>query len=239
MTSHREHDRNPYDAAETEEQLRALKAILTDTPSTILDVGCGGGRLARGLAVDGHRILGLDLDPECGPRFLEATGSRGRFLTGDLLKENAIPDERFDLVLMMGNFLMEFRDPRDLRTAFRHAADSLDPGGRLVMDDVPSVGWAEIADGRWASGLDESGTMQMVWAPCDPEFVLRMGDDIDLEADRILDHERVLRLWSRRELDDAAGFAHLRPVAGVETTTPGLLLYERSSLGNDAPEPTV
>jgi hypothetical protein len=51
--------------------------------------------------------------------------------------------------------------------------------------------------------------MQMIWIPGEPEFVLRSGDEVDPEAEEPRPEERVLRIWSMAELNDAAGFAGL------------------------------
>ena len=96
-----------------------------------------------------------------------------------------------------------------------------------MVDDFAEGGWAELASGRWADGIDDSGSMQMVWLAGNPEFVVRMGDEVDPEASEPKPGERVLRLWSRRELDDAAISAGLGP---AKVDSEHLLAIHRSGL---------
>ena len=113
--------------------------------------------------------------------------------------------------MLLGNVVMTIRDPAELRRVFAAVVEVLGPEGMVVMDDFAEGGWEEIASGRWADGIDDSGTMQMVWLSGNPEFVVRSDADVDPDRTTPGADERVLRLWSRRELDDAAGFAGLGP----------------------------
>ncbi|MFG3104514.1 class I SAM-dependent methyltransferase, partial [Streptomyces sp. NPDC048182] len=63
-----------------------LASWLPDTPSDVLDVGCGTGSLAELAARAGHRVTGVDLAPRmvgAARAKLAAAGLPGRFLTGD------------------------------------------------------------------------------------------------------------------------------------------------------------
>ena len=227
MTRHRDHDQTPLEPEDAARQETALRALFDERSISILDLGCGGGRIAGLLARDGHRILGVDRDPGVESAFLTATDPRGEFKVGSIHRDRDVPHGCFEGILLLGNVLMEFRRPEDLRSVFKIASTRLSAQGRLVIDDFPRVGWLEISEGRWADGIDDTGTMQMVWSPSNPEFVIRMGEDVDPASDRIQPHERVLRLWSRRELDDAAGQADLYPVDVTEAAESELLVYAR------------
>lgn len=211
MSTHADHDQSPYDEDDTAAQVEAVAARLPDTGACVLDLGCGRGRIAGPLAAMGVRVVGVDDDAAHREAFLAAVGGDGRFEVGDLVGPHPGNDGGYDAVLLLGNVVMTIREPAELRRVFAAAAAALSPDGVVVMDDFAEGGWDEIASGRWADGIDESGTMQMVWLPGDPEFVVRTDDDVDPERSEPGVDERVLRLWSRRELDDAAGFAGLGP----------------------------
>lgn len=208
--THRECDQSPYDEHESAVQAEGLRALLPKG-ARVLDLGCGTGRVVSLLIQGGVetdlQLLGLDSDAGMRTPYLEATAGRGRFVVGDLFDPSRLPEGPFDLVLALGNLLMLVREPRQLRTFLHAIHERLAPGGALVIDDFAEGGWAELASGRWADGIDETGSMQMVWLPGDPEFVVRMGAEVDPASPEPRPGERVLRLWSRRELDDAAELA--------------------------------
>lgn len=230
MSGHAEHDQVPYDEAETAAQVAGLVALLTPS-ARVLDLGCGDGRIAVPVLEARGRIpvdfVGLDLDPAVGPAFLAATDGEATFMEGDLFDPATLPEGPFDLILVLGNLLMVLREPSRLRAVFASLARRLKPGGAVVVDDFAEGGWGELASGRWADGIDESGSMQMVWLAGNPEFVVRMGDEVDPEASEPKSGERVLRLWSRRELDDAAVTGGLQ---SAELDSEHLLAVHRSSL---------
>jgi SAM-dependent methyltransferase len=213
MTDHENHDQLPYDLEETMLQVAGLVELLPDRQVRVLDVGCGAGRIAgpllRGVGPERVELVGMDIDPAVEADFLAATEGDAIFTTGDLVDEASLPEGPFDLVLVLGNLLMTVREPGILRSSFSSIRARLRPGGCLVLDDFAEGGWSEIASGRWADGVDDTGSVQMVWLPGDPEFVVRMGSDVDPGSSTPAAGERVLRLWSRRELDDAASMAEL------------------------------
>lgn len=211
MSTHAEHDQSPYDEDETAAQVEAVLAHLPERHARVLDLGCGRGRIAGPLAEQGVEVTGVDDDPAHREAFLAVVAGSGRFEAGDLAGPHPGIDGGYDAVLLLGNVAMTVREPAALRAVFVAAAAVLAPDGVVVMDDFPEGGWDEIASGRWADGIDESGTMQMVWLPGNPEFVVRTDEDVDPDRTTPGDDERVLRLWSRRELDDAAGFAGFGP----------------------------
>jgi SAM-dependent methyltransferase len=211
MTTHAEHDQSPYDEDDTAAQTDEVLAHLPSSAGRVLDLGCGIGRIGGGLAEAGHEVTGVDSDPAQASGFEAAVGVRGRFVVGDLCGPLPRTDGGYDAVLLLGNVLMTVREPARLRAIFAAVETVLAPDGVVIVDDFAEAGWDEIAAGRWADGLDDSGSMQMVWLPGDPEFVVRLGDEVDPDQPTPRPDERILRLWSRRELDDAADFAGIGP----------------------------
>ncbi len=225
VSRHRDHDLNPFDPDETSRHAARVLDLLGTGSGKVLDLGCGDGRVASSLVRKGHRVVGLDLDAEIESTFLGATDPNGEFHRGDLRVDREVPEGLFDAVLLLGNVLMELKLPPELRAVMHIASSRLAKHGHVVVDDFPASGWTELAEGRWADGIDESGSMQMVWSSGNPEFAIRMGEEVDPGADRIRPNERVLRLWSGRELDDAAQFAGLAPLDRSDQDDSGLLVY--------------
>jgi SAM-dependent methyltransferase len=213
MTTHAEYDQSPYDEDETAAQIEVVLEHLPASGGRVLDLGCGAGRIGGPVAAAGHEVLGVDSDPSQASVFEAAVGDCGRFVVGELAGPHPATPGGYDAVLLLGNVLMTVREPATLRAIFAAVEQVLAPDGVVIIDDFAEAGWDEIAAGRWADGLDESGSMQMVWLPGDPEFVVRLGDEVDPDQPTPRPDERILRLWSRRELDDAAGFAGIGPGA--------------------------
>lgn len=100
----------------------------------ILDAGCGTGRLGGWLAAQGHRVVGVDLDPHL-IEVARADHPSARWFVGDLaeldLKRQGI-DEGFDVILCAGN-VMTFLHPATRREVLRRFALHLADGGRVAV----------------------------------------------------------------------------------------------------------
>jgi len=96
--------------AKTEEELRfILKQLRKHGCQTVLDGGCGNGRLAIPLAQAGYKVLGVDLSEQQ----LRVAQSRAgfnpnlHFLKADLAHLN-LQQESFDAIILMWHVLAEF-----------------------------------------------------------------------------------------------------------------------------------
>ncbi len=98
--------------------------------AAILDAGCGTGRVGGTLAAAGHRVTGVDLDPEL---IAEATTQhpQATWLVGDLA-ELDLPEKRFDIVVCAGN-VFAFLAPSTRAEALRRLAGHLGEDGRAVI----------------------------------------------------------------------------------------------------------
>jgi SAM-dependent methyltransferase len=99
-------------------------------PESVLDAGCGTGRVALELSRRGHRVVGIDVDAA----MLEAARAKAPGLTwvqGDLADPTLDLGQTFDLVVMAGNVLI-FVLPGSEGQVIENAARWLRPGGHLV-----------------------------------------------------------------------------------------------------------
>jgi SAM-dependent methyltransferase len=108
------------------------EATLVDSygPGSVLDAGCGTGRVAIELSRRGHVVLGVDVDPA----MLEAARTKApelEWVEGDLTDPELDLGRTFDVVVMAGNVLI-FVPPGTQARAIANAARWLMPGGRLV-----------------------------------------------------------------------------------------------------------
>ncbi len=110
---------------------------------TILDLACGFGRHAIGLAKLGHTVYALDSSEEqlSIARSNAASLKNITFIKGDM--RNLLYAEKFDLVICMYSSLGYF-DDNDNQKVISEMYKVLKPGGKLLLDVVNAE--ALIAD---------------------------------------------------------------------------------------------
>ena len=109
-----------------------VEALLRDSGGcTVLDAGCGTGRVAIELARRGFTVTGLDADPD----MLVSARAKAPALTwlhGDLADPGAVADTApADLVLLAGN-VMIFLEPGTEERVVANLAGRVNAGGLLV-----------------------------------------------------------------------------------------------------------
>jgi SAM-dependent methyltransferase len=108
------------------------EAALVDSyaPGSVLDAGCGTGRVAVELSRRGVPVVGVDLDPG----MLEAARAKApdlAWVQGDLTDPGLDFGRSFDVVVMAGNVLI-FVPTGSEAQVLANAARWLAPSGRLV-----------------------------------------------------------------------------------------------------------
>jgi SAM-dependent methyltransferase len=182
----------------------------------LYDAGCGTGRYALGLARHGYRVTGLDLSPELIAIARQQPGAKSvDFVVGDLTKP--APGSPYAAVLCRG-VLNDFLDEQSRGQAFMAFARSLVTGGVLVLDVRD---WDATVRRRTAEPVHER-TVETARGM----LVYRAEIRLDHTQRRLLvaerhtlsrgghttsvDHDFVMRCWTRTELDallSRTGFA--------------------------------
>jgi SAM-dependent methyltransferase len=167
--------------------------------ASVLDLGCGTGRIADPLATDGHVVVAVDESSEMLAEVSVAQPVRAHI-------EDLELDNRFDLVLAL-SYLVNSSDVRSrvLATCSRHVAvDGLvllqrhDPARRLVASDTETP----VGDVRLML-VDVDDT---AWPTVHATTVYRLGGDEWRQA------------WTTVILDDAATELALQQ-AGLEAVS--------------------
>ncbi|PRC41630.1 SAM-dependent methyltransferase, partial [Mycobacterium sp. ITM-2017-0098] len=98
--------------------------------ASVLDAGCGTGRVAIELAARGFSVVGIDADPSM-LRAARAKAPQLRWIESDLVDTDTHLDETFDLVALAGN-VMIFVERGTEAAVLTQLAARLKPGGLLV-----------------------------------------------------------------------------------------------------------
>jgi 2-polyprenyl-3-methyl-5-hydroxy-6-metoxy-1,4-benzoquinol methylase len=107
-----------------------LLALVPRSARTILDVGCGMGRLTGKLTRDDREVVGIDLSPEMIARAQQKVDHSLSFLCDDFLTHDFGP-EKFDCVITAAAI---HHVPVDL--ALSRLLELLAPAGRLILHDI-------------------------------------------------------------------------------------------------------
>jgi SAM-dependent methyltransferase len=146
-----EYDRRFEDLAATGMDMHGEAALVASyLPATVLDAGCGTGRVAIELASRGHDVVGVDVDPA----MLEAARAKAPGLTwveADLTDPAFDLGRTFDVVVMAGNVLI-FVPSGTEGQVIANTARHVSPGGRLV------AGYSLRPGGLRPSGHDAHAT---------------------------------------------------------------------------------
>lgn len=126
--------------------------VMSFSPRSVLDAGCGMGRVAIELDRRAVDVVGADLDPD----LLDRARRRAPHVEWVLADLSELELGRtFDVVVMAGNVL-PFADPEIRPDVVSALARHLRPGGRLVAGASLRPDWPSIDDHeRWcaAAGL--------------------------------------------------------------------------------------
>lgn len=145
-------------------------AMAARTSSPILELGIGSGRIAVPLALAGHRVTGVDVDPAMLERARSRwEASRGRRPRGRLeLVEADMRDAdlegRYALAILALNALLLLPDRDAQAAALRTCALHLAPGGLAIVDvALPGADDLAACDGRltldWVREDPETGEL--------------------------------------------------------------------------------
>ncbi|MBI9044793.1 MAG: class I SAM-dependent methyltransferase [Anaerolineaceae bacterium] len=121
---------------------RSMTHVIKTNGGTILEIGCGTGRVTTRLAVEGVSIVGLDLSPG----MLEVAGKKSQglpnvsWVEGDMLDFDL--GEQFDLIIIPGHSFHFMLTIADQITCLSNIRRHLKEGGKAVIHmDHQNLGW--------------------------------------------------------------------------------------------------
>ncbi|MBG0816482.1 class I SAM-dependent methyltransferase [Planomonospora sp. ID82291] len=139
-------------------------SVVGETPGArLLDLGCGTGRLALGLAAAGHAVTGVDP----ARASLEAARAKpgAEHVTWIEGTSASLPERTFDVAVMTSHVAQFFVEDGEWDRVLADLVRALVPGGRLVFDT------RDPADRRWER-----------WTPADSRRRVRLPDGCEVET---------------------------------------------------------
>ena len=139
-------------------------AGLVRSAPSVLDIGCGTGRLLARCRELGHagRLTGLE---PAAAMLVQARRREPRveWVLGDLRSHSW--GGEFDLVTMTGHAFQELVGDDELRTALRAVRTALAPGGRFVFDtrNPTARAWETWTPDRIHEAADPEGAVAWMW----------------------------------------------------------------------------
>ncbi len=155
--------------------------------SSVLDLGCGTGRIAEPLAALGHRVLGVDNSPEMLAHLHAAQPLHADIATLDL-------GDRFDAVILASS-LVNHPDPTARQGLLDVAAAHLTPSGVLLVEWQPPS-WFE----QWHAGHTSTATIGDVATGL--RVHARLGDLVSATVTYQLADRRWSQHFTTRRLTD-------------------------------------
>ncbi|MCP3784317.1 methyltransferase domain-containing protein [Micromonospora sp. A3M-1-15] len=166
-------------------------------PSRVLDLGCGTGRLTVALAAAGHRVTGVDPEPDSlAAARAKPGGDRVTWISGTAA---VLPDAAYDVAVLTSHVAQEIREDGAWADTLRHLRRVLVDGGRLAFDS------RDPAARRWER-----------WNPADSRRRIALPDGTTVDGWTELTEVR----------DGLVGFLHhyLLP-GGTAVRSPGTLRF--------------
>ena len=123
-----------WDAA-VRRQGRLIASLIADIEGPVLDISCGMGTQAIGLALEGRAVVGRDLSRALIERAKAEAGRLGaevRFEEGDMRVERPEDAGKFGVVISFDNALPHSSEDAELLGALRAARAALRDGGRFL-----------------------------------------------------------------------------------------------------------
>lgn len=142
-----------YAALPHEGEADVVHAVVRPSGS-VLDLGCGVGRIAEPLARLGHRVVGVD-ESASMLRYLRAAEPVHSSIEALELAE------RFDGVLLASTLVNTY-DPVQRQALLRAARRHLAPDGVLVLQRLAPAWEAEVREETWRSGPVELALTDVV-----------------------------------------------------------------------------
>jgi len=195
-----------------------LELIKSYNAHSILELGCGTGTVAVGLAREGFDVTGVDYSPDMLAAAEIKAAEHGvniKLVEDDIGKLNF--GRRFDLVLCLGNITPQFVDGTRLRRLLGSALRHLEPGGQMV---IQQLNYDRILRERPTTfAIESDGGMvrfkQYHYGKVLIDFVVTIVDSASVPP-AVATSTLVLKPWKRKALNVAFRSAGFKKISSFQ-----------------------
>lgn len=146
----------------------------------VLDCACATGQHAVKLAKLGYQVTGSDINPEMikqAKELIKHEGVNVNFLPSNFLNLKNDINNKFDLIMCIGNSLPHIKDEEELRLCLRNMFDLMLPQGNLVLQNrnydkfmkekekyqlMPLTNWTENNESKLFIRINELNSNQKI-----------------------------------------------------------------------------
>jgi SAM-dependent methyltransferase len=164
-----------------------LIASVLPPGASVLELGCGTGRIADALVALGHPTTGVDQSAAMLAHIRRATPVLADIEVLDL-------GRRFDAVVLASH-LVNTADPAQRHAFLATCARHVDPGGVVLV---------ERHDPAWAARVDDAPLGERDGVRFALEGVTRSGDRLSATSVYVIDGRTLRHRWTAQILDDGA-----------------------------------
>jgi SAM-dependent methyltransferase len=212
-----------------ERQAAMLDSVIGESwgeVSTVLDVSCGIGTQAMGLAQLGYTVTGSDLSSEQVERAIREAALRGlsvSFSAADMRKSFEHHGCQFDVVISCDNSVPHLLSDEEILTAFRQMLECVRPGGGCIITvrdyETEDLSRQQIKP----YGIRQDGPVRwliwQVWDPLGPIYDVTMYFVEDRGLSQCTTHVMRSKYYAvsiprLKELMIEAGFVDVRRLDG-------------------------
>lgn len=192
---------------------QALWLAQTFAPGTVLDLGCGTGRILGPLAQAGFSPVGLDCSRAMLGRAHRKTAAR--LVLADARQGLPFGDDSLDLVISLHATLIHFTGPQELENLLAEVRRVLAPAGAMVVElPHPATYPAEPVPGAWREYQPGMRCRSAGPGLEEMSLVEEGGLCTLIRVLRVADIQRLFNGWRRVELHPGFRGGKFRPDRG-------------------------
>lgn len=196
---------------------------------SLLDIGCGTGKLIGFLESSNFEIEGVDLSPsmvEYASQEAKSRGSKTEFHQGDMRHYKS--DKKYDVVLSLHDSVNYLVNKQDVNAFFATASSLLRPGGLLIFD--LSSRWNVVHNFAGKIFTEDKDDYSLIWKNKFNRFSCKFVSEIEFllkdsgEAGKEVHEQRIYpHFYIKRLLKKQGAFHYLGRYKAMELRRQGAL----------------